>query len=239
MDREDQLAIFKAQVTNVKELEKAWKHLQRTINRELIKENHTSAKLHTKMLALVFCAWSGANFSKLIHTPHGFDLDEIDQIKKETKSNIVHGWDKCLTLGLRHINSSTKSNYLPNIQQKVSSLIKKYIQNPSLIRNKIAHGQWIKALNRDNTAINLDLTSTIEKIDVVVLNIWKESYKGLANIIEALIESPDRAFRRDYWKEIVELEQFLKDTSSWTLADKIRLLQRKKPRNKESTPKNN
>ncbi len=41
----------------------------------------TSANVQTKILALVFSAWAEARFSKLIHTPYGFDLNEIRQIK--------------------------------------------------------------------------------------------------------------------------------------------------------------
>ena len=81
MNREEQLNIFRAQTANVREIVKTWKHVKRTINRELVGGNPTSATLHTKLLALVFCAWSEANFSKLIHTPHGLELVEIQQIK--------------------------------------------------------------------------------------------------------------------------------------------------------------
>jgi transcriptional regulator of heat shock response len=227
MNRLDQINIFKAQTENVRDINKTWKHVQRSINHELVCDNLTSASVHTKLLALVFCAWSEANFSKLIHTPHGFELDEIQQIKNLAKGNIVDGWLKCLELGLHQVLKTPKSNYIPNIKQSVERLIKKYIQEPRVLRNKIAHGQWKIALNRENDKTNNDLTDQINNIDVVQLNVWKEAHQGLSNIIEVLIESPDRAFHRDYWLEIVKVNEHLNKTKTWKLEDKIQFLKTK------------
>lgn len=143
MDREQQLNIFRAQTQNVREILKTWKHLQRSINRELIENNLTSASLHTRLLALVFCSWSEASFSKLIHTPHGLELHEIAQIKAIAKGNIVDGWNKCLEIGLARVAKTPKSNYIPNIKQYVGRIILKYVQEPRILRNKIAHGQLV------------------------------------------------------------------------------------------------
>lgn len=227
MDRSAQLQIFKAQTENVRELEKAWRHLLRTINRELIADNHVSAAIHTKLLALVFCSWSEANFLKLIHTPHGFELDEIRQIKDISSVDIVNGWLKCLELGLDRVSKTPKSNYIPNIKQSVERIIHKFVHEPRLLRNKIAHGQWAIALNRSNDATNEELTKQVNKVDVVKLSIWKVAYFGLSNIIECLIESPNRAFHRDYWGEVTTVEGHLRETENWTLESKIQKLKQK------------
>jgi hypothetical protein len=233
MNRSDQLNIFRAQTANVRDINKTWKHLQRTINNELACDNLTSASVHTKLLALVFCAWSEAIFSKLIHTPHGFELDEIQQIKNLAKGNIVDGWLKCLMLGLHQVSKTPKSNYIPNIKQSVVQLIKEYVQEPRVLRNKIAHGQWKIALNRKNDKTNNDLTDQIKNIDVVKLNIWKDAHQGLSNIIEVLIESPDRAFHRDYWLETVKVNKHLNETKNWKLEDKRQLLKNKQSLHKK------
>lgn len=232
MNREEQLNIFRAQTANVREIVKTWKHLQRTINRELVGDNLTSASLHTKLLALVFCAWSEANFSKLIHTPHGLELGEIQQIKTLAQGNIVDGWLKCLELGLRRVSKTPKSNYIPNIKQAVERMIVEYVQEPRVLRNKIAHGQWEIALNRKNENTNDNLTKQINAINVVLLNLWKESHQGLSNIMEALVESPDKSFHRDYWSEIVKVEEHLNATKNWSIEGKIQRLKVKKSRRK-------
>lgn len=89
MNQIQRLDIFKAQTANVRELNGAWSHLKRSINRDLIKNNQNSLNVHTRLLALTYCAWTGALFSKLIHTPHGLSLVDISQIKTEAKENGV------------------------------------------------------------------------------------------------------------------------------------------------------
>jgi hypothetical protein len=115
----------------------------------------------------------------------------------------------------------------------VERIIDSYVHQPRLLRNKIAHGQWFTALNRNNTAINKDLTEQLNNIDIVKLNIWKDAYGGLSNIIETLIESPDRAFHRDYWVEIVKVEEQLKKTEDWNLETKIKMLRLKASHHKK------
>lgn len=233
MDRASQLIIFKAQTENVRALNRAWTHLLRTINRELSNGNLVSAASHTKALALIFCTWSEANFLKLIHTPHCFELDEIRQIKALSSRDIVHGWLKCLELGLGRVSKTPKSNYIPNIRQTVERIIHTYVDEPRLLRNKIAHGQWAIALNRENAAKNEALTKRIHATNVVDLAIWKEALSCLNNIIECLIESPDRAFHRDYWYEVAKIEYHLSKTEKWTLESKIKKLKRKASFHKE------
>jgi hypothetical protein len=228
MDRKIQLQIFQAQTQNVRALEKSWHQLKRTINSELANNQLLSAKNHSKLLALIFCAWSEANFHKLIHTPHGFELNEIDQIKAISSSNIVDGWKKCLEIGLSKISPTSKSSYKPNIKKNIENIIDRYVSTPRLVRNKIAHGQWAVALNRDNNALNPTLTKEIDDIDIVKLDIWFDAYKSLSNIIESMIESPTRTFHRDYWIETTQIQEKLLQKEKWSLSTKISQLQYKK-----------
>lgn len=228
MDRAIQLKIFNAQTANVRELQKAWKHLNRAINHDLKNDQIESAKLKTKLLALVFSAWSEANFLKLIHTPYGFEINEIEQIKEIAKSDIVAGWKKCLELGLRKISNRGRSNYIPNIRREVEKIIDKYIKRPRLLRNKIAHGQWVEALNARNDNTNPDISSQIASLDVVTLMKWKLAYEQLSKIIELLIESPDKAFHRDYWECVDSIKSKIEKCEQWSLEEKIKKLKLKK-----------
>jgi len=229
MDTNTQLLIFQAQVKNIKELESTWTHLKRSIHSDLVSNNIVSAKMHTKVLALVYCALSEAMFSKLIHTPNGFALDEIAQIKTNQQTSIVNAWIKCIELASAKVGS-TKGNYIPNVRQNILRLVSRYIEEPSLIRNKIAHGQWAIALNRDNTNVNLELTNEINLIDIVKLDVLKYALRGLSDIVEAMIESPDRAFHRDYWPILTDVEQHLVKSSKYTLKDKVTLMKAKRAR---------
>jgi len=229
VDDTEKLEVYRAQTQNVRALNRAWKQMNRTINHSLRKGDHISAQAHTKALVLVFCAWSEAFFSKLIHTPYGFTNDEIDQIKhKYQQDGLEASWVKCLELALRKVSSNPKrSNYIPNIRQRLLRTISQYVTEPRILRNKIAHGQWEVALNREQTAVNADISAQIQEVDVVRVRIWYEVFGYLAAIVECLIESPDRAFQRDYWIVTAELEQFLDDTRDWSLGTKVDHLKHK------------
>jgi hypothetical protein len=229
MNEKQQLDIFRAQTQNVRKLDKAKTQINRTINNALRKGDMLSVEIHTKALVLVFCAWVETQFSKIIHTPYGFTLDEICQIKKVYKSKgVEEGWKKCVELGLRRIPKSTKSNYIPNVQKKLYEIIREYIVEPSLIRNKIAHGQWVTALNIENSEINKDFSKKLQDINVISIEIWFGVYFYLAEIIEALIESPNKAFHRDYWVCVNKLEEFVSKTANWDLNEKIKHLKKLK-----------
>jgi hypothetical protein len=228
MDNTARLAVYRAQTENVRMLNQARKQINRAIHYALRKGDIVSSQVQTRVLALVFCAWVEASFSKAIHTPYGFTLEEIDQIKWAYQHfNLEIGWKKCIELGLRRISNPKKSNHIPNIRQKISSIVDEYVVAPSVIRNRVAHGQWKKALNNDNTAVNNKITNELGDLDVVVISKWFRVHEYLLSIIETLIESPNRAFHRDYWQEIAKLEDFLKESKKWNIDEKIKMLQKK------------
>jgi hypothetical protein len=229
MNQATRLIIFKAQTSNVREIDKDLVQINRVVNDALRHGNDTTVHALTKPMALVFCAWVEANFSKVIHTPYGFSLNEIQQIKKVYKENgLERGWEKCIELGIRRIAGRKNSNYTPNIRQELKKLVSQYVVEPRLLRNKVAHGQWVIALNTENNAVNNDLTNALNALNVVTISRWFKINEHLALIVEALIESPNRAFHRDYILEITKLKEFILKSEDWSMEQKISLL-RKKP----------
>jgi hypothetical protein len=227
MNRSQQLEVYVAQTRNLQELEKAWRHIKRGIHRDLVAQNLVAEKIQTKTLALIYCAWTEVAFSKLIHTPHCFELDEIRQIKVAGEKNgVTAAWEKCLALALKHVQSR-KGSFVPNVKIELERMIEKYVEIPSQLRNKIAHGQWVVSLNRKNSGRNQALTTSLDEVDLVRLDSLKKGCEGLCRIVECLVESPRRAFFRDYWKLISEIKEELARTASFTREKKIALLNSK------------
>lgn len=111
MNEKTRLEIFHAQTKNVRELQRAWAQINRQINSFILTKNASAVEVNTKLLALVYCAFSEALFSKLLHTPHGFDLTQINQAKSAVNSNgIKSGWQKCAELGMQRVQSN-RSNH--------------------------------------------------------------------------------------------------------------------------------
>jgi len=223
-DRND---VFAAQTINVRALEQAWKHINKAINAAYSGGDSAAAEIHTKLLAQVYCAYAEAVFSKVIHTPNGLSIDEIAQVKSKGKSDIVQAWKKCIELSLRRVNGKSTGD-IANTRQRIESLIDSYIYDPSLLRNKIAHGQWKIALNSTNTKVNVALTGKLQSITVVDLYRHKEAFQSLYRIVEDIIESPNKAHRRDYWVHITQFETSQQEMANWTVQNKISALKAKK-----------
>jgi hypothetical protein len=235
MNRDEQLAVFNAQTENVRYLQKTRKQIIRPINDSLREGHPDTAKLYTRLYVLLYSIWIEAIFSKLIHTPYGFSMNEIQQIKDEqTNNGLAQGWRKCVELGTYRIAPSPKGNYVPNVRQRILRIVKDYVDQPSVIRNKIAHGQWVNALNRANDSVNYDITRQLNDLDVVVIDKWFGVAEKLVQLVENLIESPERAFNRDYWGIVTELENYVEKVETWNLADKVKKLQDKKNRTQSS-----
>jgi hypothetical protein len=224
MNEQQRLEVFQTQTENVRQLEKAWSHVNMQTNLLILAKATDGLVIHTKLLGLIYCALAEALFSKLIHTPHGLTLNYIDQIKTASdRYGVKHGWLKCSELALLSVQGA-KSSHGQNVQKKLAELIKKHIFDPSIIRNKLAHGQWAIALNRDNNAVNKDITKEIENLTVVELYRRKFALEKLSRILEDMIESPNKAHHRDYWIHLVEYEEAQKKMSAWTMAKKEKQL---------------
>jgi hypothetical protein len=220
MNNATRQALFVAQVQNTRELETAVKMVRRSVHDGLRTGNDVHVRVQTKVLAQVFCAWAEANFLKVVHTPHGFALAEITEVKRLWKEcGLADGWEKAVRLGLAKV-PARKSNFVPNAQQAIIRAIDAYVREPALIRNKVAHGQWLIALNRGNNAVNQNITKSLSELTIVDVDRWHGCHKRLAQIVESLIESPARTFARDYWPQLQELEAFHDQAQAWTLQDR-------------------
>lgn len=228
MDEHQRTAVFQAQTQNVRELERAWSQINRQINSLILQKNESAVGINTKVLALIYCALAEALFSKLIHTPDGLEIQEIVQVKSvANEKGIKNGWAKCVELAVRRVDGG-KSNHQPNVLKKMGAMIDAYIFDPSVLRNKLAHGQWCVALNRENSAVNQDITKEIEKHTVVELYRRKSALEKLAAILEDIIESPNKAHHRDYWLHLTQFEEKQAELAKWTYERKVSQLFEKK-----------
>lgn len=220
MPHPDSYQFYEAYVHNVKEFLKAENEIRRTINRFLKKKKENSVEMQTKMYALLYSTFSEARFMKMILTPYGLEQNYIDEILKQ--DSIVEKWYKCLDIAFIKFNRNNKGSEVPNKKKEIKAIIQKYIVDPSVIRNKIAHGQLTIALNRKNTALNYDITNKIEDLNVVTIQRWFKINMALANIIEELIESPDKAHYENYYSDFQYLQSYIEKTKDWTIESKMK-----------------
>lgn len=228
MNNEEIYALYVLQSKNVRKLKKFQKILVRDINQSLIRNDNFQLEVKTKLLALVYCALSEAQFVQILHTPSGFSYSEIQRIKSER--SLAESWKLMIELALDRVNAGWMGiTDLINKKAEIISLIIEYIEGPQELRNKIAHGQWEHALNSTGTKENGMTTARIQELNVVQISIWAEVHQFLGLIIRDLIQSPVKGFHNNYWSHFVELQQFVLKSRTWTLEKRRSDLQ-KKPR---------
>lgn len=210
---------YQAYVSNVKDFLVAEKDIRRTINRALRSNNQLTVQVQTKIYALLYSTFSEANFMKMILTPHGFEQQYLNEIIRQ--NSIREKWYKCLELAFIRFSSSQKGSEVPNKIQNLKRIVDSHIVDPSLLRNKIAHGQLTVALNRTNTSLNTELTLELQNINVIKVYRWFEVNKRLCSIIEDLIESPNIAHYNNYYTKYQQLEIFINKSETWTIASKM------------------
>lgn len=257
--------MFQKQTKNVQHLRKVIKQLNQDINESIQKSNTLKENIQVKLLALTYSAWSEAQFIQIIYTPNAFTTNEINSMVKIT--GIFDRWKKLIKFSFEKIEKYNfiekeksieilKNNGETNkiallcerfneekqlIQEKKNELIlllQKYIEEPSKIRNKIAHGQWVYPLddseiknNEPNASLKEDEHLKIKLDDLNPISIMREFevHTTLGKIIRKLIESQSKGFTQKYNPYMDELKKYLERTESYTMT-----IKRERLRNKRS-----
>jgi hypothetical protein len=210
---------YQAYVINVNDFRLAESDIRRLINKALKTNKLKTVEIQTKVYALLYSTYSESSFMKMILTPYGFEQEYIDEILRQ--DSIQQKWIKCLELAFNKFSSFQKNSEIPNKKLELKRIIEKYVIAPSVIRNKIAHGQLTVALNSKNTDLNLDLTNQIQSLDFITIYKWFNINNYLVRIIEDLIESPNKAHHHYYYSVYQELERYISRTESWTIESKM------------------
>ena len=95
--------IYRAYVSNVKELEKHRNVIVQLANRAIRENKQIELNTLTKVYALIYSAYVEDSFLKLIHTPQAFTEIEIMDIQRGR--NLEEKWKKCVELAFVKINN--------------------------------------------------------------------------------------------------------------------------------------
>lgn len=210
-----------AQSENVRELWKVRDNLNKDINFYIRKGDEYQIKIKTKFFSLLYSAWSETQFHQIVFTPRGFSYSEIQRILNYKKKNgIAQAWELMLTDAMRKVGDTSQKGDLANRLKNLKKITKKYISEPSEIRNKIAHGEWVNAMNNKNTAINSSASATLQNLDPVEIEKRFEVHRFLGYIVRDLVQSPRNGFHKHYWSNIINLEKYIEKTANWSLSSK-------------------
>jgi hypothetical protein len=227
MTRREIYDLYVLQSKNVRRLKQVQASLVKDINFYLRKNDHFQVEIKTKLLALLHATLSEAQFIQILHTPDGFSGQEIERIKVVKNSKLEDGWRLMIDLAMGKIGNWTRNQDLRKRRDALYKVVAEFIIAPSLLRNKIAHGQWEFALNRENTKENEVLTGHLRTLSVVQISKWFTVHQYLGLIIRDLVQSPQKGFHNNYWIHLTGLEEYLTNSKKWTIETKREKLQRK------------
>ncbi len=225
MTNEEIKNIHVIQSRNVRHLKRVQKNMTMDLNRYLIKNDSFQVSIKTKLYSLLYSALSEAQFTQILHTPFGFLHSEILNIQNQR--SLVESWNIMLDTALQKVGDYETNQDLILKRQTLKNIIKEYIEKPQELRNKIAHGQWIHALNSSNTNENQATTDRINELNVVKISIWFEVHQYLCFIIRDLIQSPQKGFHNNYWVNLTNLQEFLIKSQTWTVEKRVQSLKLK------------
>lgn len=221
MTEEEIKNLYMLQSVNVRELWKVKAGLIKDINYQIRKSDKFQVFMKTKLLSLIYSAWSETQFVQIFYTPDGFRYTEILKIQKcKKQKGIAAGWKYMLEEAMKKVGSTSENKDIKKRLQSLIVLVKKYIEEPCILRNKIAHGQWINALNCKNNALNEDITNQLSSLDPVELEKRFEIHRYLGYIVRDLVQSPKKGFHKHFWINIVNLEKYIKKTEKWSIETK-------------------
>jgi len=214
---------------NVVALESARKKVNSQINEFLRKDDDFSVALYTKIYLLIYSSWTEAYLVKLVHTPSGFTATQKKSIL--SGQDVINKWKKCVNTAFNKFEK--KGSDVPNKKQKIHKLLDEYLKTQANIRNKIAHGQWVFPLYKNNLAHDPDAQTLINLIDVIQIDTWFEVFKEISEIVRGLIDAKHRnnhlSHYNYYFERIVKIQEIIMKRRKYTIQDK-KILLKKKPR---------
>lgn len=214
--------IYEACVKNCRDLKSKKKELIRLLNLAANKNSQNEIDTLTKLLALLYSAYAETSFLKLIMTPFAFDdCSYVEEINSQR--NLEDKWEKFFEIVLKQYSSNADFN---NKKQIIEKIYKKYIEFPSKLRNKIAHGQWVSCLNNECTDINQETTAYLSQIDFVQIDRFFNIYEKYIDILKDLLESPI-THKKGFYNKFSNLEDYIEKTKDWNLESKHKALQKK------------
>lgn len=222
------LPLYRAAVENTRSVEIGIKLFRKDLNRRLCRSSVEDLQLCTKMYVVLFCMWAESLLLRTIYIPYGFSENEVNQVL--AGSSVEEKWRVCLQLAFRNSEQKEQKSLRQSLGPKLERLISIYVLTPANIRNKVAHGQWVKAFTRAGNALHVDTTCFLDLIDIIEVDRWFFVFKELAQIIEDGIESPEKAFRRDVWTRLSCIESELERRQSWTTDSKKSLIAKRHTR---------
>jgi len=194
--------LYKAHVKNLRAVEAGIAQVQRDLNRAIGEGNAPLIETLKKLFLFLSGAWAECRLKKLIYEDKGFTSASRSLIRSEKTQ--ADRWKKALEVGYRKRykvpKAALSATTLPGtawfrfgaIQRIISEDLEPLIS----LRNTLAHGQWDRPLNSDETDISGALIAQIRQENALSIKFKLSLIESMSNLIHDLVSAA--SFERDF-----------------------------------------
>jgi len=193
-------------------LSKAIVQMNRSLNESIRRKDKEQEYVQARCLFLLWVSWMEVSMDLILHSAN--KLTEAERKSIEACRREVDRWNLCLDLCFaKHYltgkkRSLTKINLGPTAFyrfQELKAVLKDYIDPYIEIRNRLAHGQWMIAINSEGSVKNQDLTTRLMVLSKKELLLVKMMVKNFVNLANVLTCSKNE-FERKYDETVSKME---------------------------------
>ncbi|MFZ2995847.1 hypothetical protein [Sphingobium sp.] len=210
--------LYKAHVKNLRAVDTALERMLRELNGSLARCDDTTSDALLKTTMLLLGAWAEDRLRKMLFEPNGFS--PADRLQITSAGSQIEIWKAALERGFRkryQIPSANLSQMLPFTPRAryaaLLSIINDDLRPIVEVRNKLAHGQWVRPLNSENDDYSPTHTQQINGENAHSVKCKHRLLEYLSQIIHDLAVGVG-AFERDFDEHYLNLEHAKREITS-------------------------
>jgi hypothetical protein len=228
--------LYKAHVRNLRAVDAAFERVIRELNASLARSDEKTSDALLKTAMLLLGGWAENRLRKLTYEPNGFSPAERKKI--HSANTQLDSWTTALELGFRrrhaipHAALAVALPLTPRAHYGALTAVFDADLRPIIeVRNKLAHGQWSRALNADNTDFSTVHNQQINNENAHSVKCKHRILENMAQLIHDLVAG-NHAFARDFDKHFLKLEMAQRDITSRAYGDWLAQMRKKFDRGK-------
>ena len=230
--------LYQAHVKNLRAVDVAFERVSRELNSSLSRSDDKTADALLKTAMLLLGGWAENRLRKLAYEPNGFA--EAERAILSSKNTQLETWQTALELGFRKRHNIPNANLATALPltarahfQALKAVIYQELRPIIEVRNKLAHGQWARALNNENTDFSALHNQQIAAENAHTLRCKKRILESMAQLIHDL-NAGNHAFERDFDRHYSKLEMARISITSRSYQDWLNQMREKYRKGKDA-----
>lgn len=199
----DDRQLYAVHVANLKSVDSGRLQVGLQLKASIASGNHPTAATLLRVYLLLAAAVAETRFKKLLFEPNGFSPEQRLIILNERGQS--DRWKKAVELAFRTRYHRPRAALSPLVlcdipfhqYQTIIALIDQRLAPLIQLRNSLAHGQWVRTLNNEETDISGEQMAALNRENALSAQFKSKMISHLADVIHDLV-SGGVAFERDY-----------------------------------------